>query len=111
MGIPEAAMEYKISGETKVKNRLVMLMSLLFLSATSLVLAEDAAVQKEKAQDKVNVDQKNLDSSNKELSQDKDAIHEHNEKIKSGKKTMKHHAKKLAEHQAELKDAKKEDDE
>jgi chromosome segregation ATPase len=93
-----------------MKKILAVAIGLLFLSAFGQSRADDASVQKEKAESKVDADQKNLNASNKAMGDDKAAIHENNEKISGEKKDRKRHSKKLAQHRAELKDAKDEGD-
>ncbi len=50
-----------------MKNLLVLVTGLLFLSATGMALADDATLQndKDKTENKVDVDQHNLNASNK----------------------------------------------
>lgn len=93
-----------------MKKILAIGLGLLFLSAFGQSRADDPAVQKDKAEIKVDADQKNLDASNREMGNEKDAIHDNNQKISDEKKDRKRHSKKLAKHRAELKDAKDEGD-
>jgi len=71
-----------------MKNLLAIVMGLLFLSATGMLRADDAKLQndKDKAEQKVNADQKNLDASNHEINKDKDAIQDHNNNISNEKR-------------------------
>src|SRR5580693_10319382 len=84
-------------GEIKLKNQLILATGLLFLSAVGIVMADDSTLQtdKDKTENKVDVDQKNLDASNKDLGDDKAAIQKNNDEIHGEKKDIGNDSKQL----------------
>lgn len=74
-----------------MKNLLRVGMGLLFISATGMLRADDAALQTDKNQEqhKVDVDQHNLNTSNDKLNADQSAINGHNDTISGDKKEIK----------------------